>query len=396
MKAKLRRSVLLSLAVVLIIAGCEAHKSPTEPTPSCTFSLSTGAATVGSGGGEGNVTITTQAGCAWVATSNTGWITIKAGASGSGPGSVTYSVAQNTDANSRSAAVTIAGQSLTITQDGRPPVACTYDLSPTSADFNKDSGAGALTVTTAAECPWTAQSSASWVVVDGSGRGTGTATISYTVARNNDTSVRNATIDVAGRQFTVRQSGDAGACQYSVAPVSFSPCMANGTLTVSVTTQTSCPWTATPAASWLTVTTGASGAGTGSISIAYTDNYDAPRESVVMVRWPTPTAGQNVHVAQAGCRYGVSRKTIDVVAAGGSASFDVLQQSDPTTCGGATQDRCVWTAVSNAPWITITSSMPRSGDNPVSFIVAPNTSASDRTGTIVVRDQVVTITQKGM
>jgi hypothetical protein len=146
----------------------------------------------------------------------------------------------------------------------------------------------------------------------------------------------------------------------------------------------------------LSVTSGASGAGNGSISIAYTDNYDAPRESVVMVRWPTPTAGQNVHVAQAGCRYGVSRKAIDVDAAGGTASFDVLQQSDPTTCGGATQDRCIWTAVSNAPWITITSSMPRAGDNPVSFAVAPNTSTSSRTGTIVVRDQVVTITQKGM
>jgi hypothetical protein len=396
MNSQLRRSVLLGLAAVSIIAGCESHKSPTEPTPPCTFSLSSAAATVGSGGGEGTVTVTTQASCAWVATSNTGWITITAGASGNGPGPVTYSVAPNTAANSRSTGITIAGQSFTITQDARPPVVCTYDLSPVSADFSKDGSAGAFTVTTAAECPWTASSSTSWVVVDGAGRGSGTASISYTVARNNDTSARNATIDVAGRQFTVRQSGDAGACQYSVAPVSFSPCMANGTLAVSVTTQTSCPWTAAPAASWLTVTSGASGAGTGSISIAYTDNYDAPRESVVMVRWPTPTAGQNVHVAQAGCRYGVSRKAIDVDAAGGNASFDVLQQSDPTTCGGATQDRCVWTAVSNAPWITITSSMPRSGDNPVSFAVAPNTSTSSRTGTIVVRDQVVTITQKGI
>ena len=396
MYAKLRGSVLFGLAAVSIIAGCEAHKSPTEPTPSCTFSLSTGAATVGSGGGEGNVTVSTQASCAWVATSNTGWITITAGASGNGPGSATYSVAPNTAANSRSAAITVAGQSFTITQDGRPPAVCTYDLSPGSADFTKDSGAGAFTVTTAAECQWTAHSSAGWVVVNGAGSGSGTASISYAVARNNDTSPRNATIDVAGRQFTVRQSGDAGACQYSVAPVSFSPCMAHGTLAVSVTTQTSCPWTATAGASWLSVTTGASGTGNGAVSIAYTDNYDAPRENVVMVRWPTPTAGQNVHVAQAGCRYGVSRKSIDVDAAGGNASFDVLQQSDPTTCGGATQDRCVWTAVSDVPWITITSSMPRSGDNPVSFTVAPNPSTSSRTGNIVVRDQVVTVTQKGM
>ena len=114
-----------------------------------------------------------------------------------------------------------------------------------------------------------------------------------------------------------------------------------------------------------------------------------------MVRWPTPTAGQNVRVSQAGCRYGVSKSAISFTSAGGSSSFEVLQQSDPYTCGGATQDRCVWTATSNASWITITSSMPRAGDNPVFFTVAPNESTGARTGTIVVRDKVIQITQAG-
>jgi hypothetical protein len=114
-----------------------------------------------------------------------------------------------------------------------------------------------------------------------------------------------------------------------------------------------------------------------------------------MIRWPTPTAGQNVRVSQAGCRYGVSRSSFAFVAAGGSGTFDVLQQSDPTECGGALQDRCVWTALSNASWIVVTTPMPRSGDNPVAFTVAPNTGASPRTGTITVRDRVVTITQNG-
>jgi hypothetical protein len=66
----------------------------------------------------------------------------------------------------------------------------------------------------------------------------------------------------------------------------------------------------------------------------------------------------------------------------------------PNTCGGATQDRCLWTAVSDVPWITITSSMPRTGDNPVAFTVAANTGAA-RTGRITVRDRVVSITQAG-
>ena len=73
----------------------------------------------------------------------------------------------------------------------------------------------------------------------------------------------------------------------------------------------------------------------------------------------------------------------------------VLQQSDPLTCGSATQDRCVWSAESDAAWITVTTSMPQIGDQSVSFTVAENTSASPRTGTITVRDRSVRVTQAG-
>jgi hypothetical protein len=200
---------------------------------------------------------------------------------------------------------------------------------------------------------------------------------------------------VADRRFTVKQAGDVGGCQYSVAPVSFARCMPSGTLAATLTTQDSCPWTATADVPWLNVPSGTSGSGSATISVTYSENYDAPREGIVMVRWPTPTAGQNIHLAQAGCRYAVSQSTFTVTAAGGPRAFNVIQQSDPTECGGATQDRCVWTAQSQVPWITITTSMPRSGDNPVSFSVAPNDGTSPRTGTIVVRDKVVTVTQAG-
>jgi hypothetical protein len=232
-------------------------------------------------------------------------------------------------------------------------------------------------------------------VIGGSGQGSGTGTISYSVTRQTDISERTATITVADRRFTVRQSGDVGVCQYSVAPVTFSPCMGGATVAATITTQASCPWTAAPNAAWLTVPSAMSGSGSATISINFSDNYDAPREGIVMVRWPTPTAGQNIRVAQAGCRYATSKTAISIGAAGGTGTFDVIQQSDPTECGGATQDRCVWTALSQVPWITITSSMPRSGDNPVSFTVAANDSTSPRTGTIVVRDKIVTVTQAG-
>ena len=111
-------------------------------------------------------------------------------------------------------------------------------------------------------------------------------------------------------------------------------------LTTTVTTQPNCTWTASVDASWLNVTNGSSGTGTGVVTVAVPDNYDAPRGGTILVRWPTPTLGQNVRIAQAGCRYAVSKSAIAFVAAGGSGTFDVIQQSDPNECGGATQDRC--------------------------------------------------------
>ena len=45
--------------------------------------------------------------------------------------------------------------------------------------------------------------------------------------------------------------------------------------------------------------------------------------------------------------------------------------------------------------ITITSGMPRSGDNPVSFVVSSNANTDARVGTITVLDRVVLITQAG-
>jgi hypothetical protein len=395
MRARLRLLVVLVTALSAGIASCTKKGSPTEPTPVCTIAISPGTATFAGDGGSGNVTVATPAGCAWSATASGGWITVTSGAAGSGPGTIAYTVAANLAADARNGVLTIGGQSHAITQQGRPPTICSYDVSPGSAEFGKDAGTGTLTVGAPGGCPWTANSNASWLTITAGSPGSGDGRVSYTVARNFDIPDRSAVIAVADRRFTVRQAGDVGGCQYSIAPVDFAPCMPGGSVTATVTTQAFCPWTATSDASWLTVPGGSSGSGPGVITIAFSESYDAPREGIIMVRWPTPTAGQNIRVAQAGCRYAVSRSAFSFASTGGSGTFDVIQQSDPTTCGGPTQDRCLWTATSNVPWITVTSSMPRTGDNPAAFAVTANDSTASRVGTITVRDKVVVITQAG-
>jgi Subtilase family/Putative binding domain, N-terminal len=62
--------------------------------------------------------VTTPVGCAWTAASNSSWLTVTDGASSRGPGSVTYTVSDNTGAASRSATLTVASQVVTVTQVG--------------------------------------------------------------------------------------------------------------------------------------------------------------------------------------------------------------------------------------------------------------------------------------
>ena len=385
----------LVLTLIGSMAVACGSKAPTEPTPSCTATLAPATQTFDGNGGTAAVTVSMAAGCSWSAASSGGWITVTAGGSGTGTGSVAYAVSANPNTQGRNGTLTIAGQVHSVSQQGRAATVCSYALSPASAAYSKDAADGTFAVTSPADCSWTASSNASWLTFTAGDRGAGNGTVSYRIARNLETADRTAAITVADQTFTVRQTGDTGGCQYSVAPVDVNLCMAGGTVTTTVTTQPNCTWTASVDASWLNVTNGSSGTGTGVVTVAVPDNYDAPRGGTVLVRWPTPTLGQNVRIAQAGCRYAVSKSAIAFAAAGGTGTFDVIQQSDPTECGGATQDRCVWSAAANVPWITITSSMPRFGDNPVSFVVSSNAGTDARVGTITVRDKVVLITQAG-
>ena len=87
--------------------------------PGCTFSISPTDILFQSNGGAGTVTVTTSlTDCIWSSTSNTPWITITAGNTGIGNGTVHYSVSSNISTGKRTGIITIAGQTVTITQEG--------------------------------------------------------------------------------------------------------------------------------------------------------------------------------------------------------------------------------------------------------------------------------------
>src|SRR2546423_967321 len=86
------------------------------PGGGCAYSLSATSQSVPAAGGTGSVGVTAGSGCTWTAVSNASWITISSGANGSGNGTVAYSAAANTATTARTGTLTIAGQTLTVTE----------------------------------------------------------------------------------------------------------------------------------------------------------------------------------------------------------------------------------------------------------------------------------------
>ena len=168
----------------------------------CTYSIDPTSADFSASGGTGSVDVTTQSGCAWTATSNDSWIHITSGSSGTGSGTVNYSVDENTG-SARTGTMTIAGQTFTVNQAGSG--GCTYTINPTSQTFRVFGGTGSVTVTTQSGCAWTAVSNDSWITITSGSSGTGSGTVNYSVSFSS--SSRTGTMTIAGQTFTVIQRG---------------------------------------------------------------------------------------------------------------------------------------------------------------------------------------------
>jgi hypothetical protein len=83
-------------------------------TGSCSYALSPGSQSFGPSSGSGSFSVTTSAGCAWSAVSNASWITTTS--SGSGNGTVNYSIQANPGSIQRIGTITVNGQTFTVTQ----------------------------------------------------------------------------------------------------------------------------------------------------------------------------------------------------------------------------------------------------------------------------------------
>lgn len=335
-------------------------------------SLSPAGASFPIAGGSGSVSVTQVAGCSWKAAGNfTTWLTITSGAQGVGSGTVNYSVAANPDAATRSVTLSVAEVSFPVSQDGNPCGSAT--LSPTSRSFGSAGGNGSITLTASALCTWTVTDAPSWVTITSGG--TGSATISYSVATNVGAS-RSAVLTIAGKSFTITQAANACFPAPTISPASRTFTSSGGTTTVAVTAPSTCGWTVTGKPAWITMST--SGTGNATLNVTASVNSGAERTSTFTV------AGNSFTVTQA------ANPCLDATLSPANASHsNAAGTGSIALTAGAS---CTWNVTGIPSWITVTSGTSGSGNATIAYSVAANSGAA-RSATLMVAGRSFPVSQ---
>jgi murein tripeptide amidase MpaA len=144
---------------------------------------------------------------------------------------------------------------------------CASTIAPLSAGFDVAGGAGVINITTPAGCPWSVTSSDVWIAVTSEVSGNGNATLTYEVRENTGERFRTGSITAGGQVFTVNQAGPSqGGCVINFTPAYMSAGPSGGSGMINIAASEECLWTATSAASWITITSSPSGFGPGAVS----------------------------------------------------------------------------------------------------------------------------------
>ena len=124
-------------------------------SPSCTYSLSTRSVKAPAAGGDYSVAVSTSTACGWTATTTLSWVSLWA-THGTGSGSVPFQVQAATSTSSRIGNITIAGQVVTVSQDGAtaPATKTTPTLTwPMPAPLTQGSPLSSVQLNAAANVP---------------------------------------------------------------------------------------------------------------------------------------------------------------------------------------------------------------------------------------------------
>ncbi len=347
----------------------------------CTASLSAGGADVPASGGAGSVKVTTN--CPYSTVDGPSWITVTSGGSGPASGTLDYSVAPNSSTQTRTGSILVGGQPFQIVQAG---LACSFTITPDNTLFGASGGTGSIAVEpNGSNCGWTTSSSSGsppWLTITSGASGTGVGQVNFGVSANGTAEARSGPIVVAGQTITISQGGVS--CEYSLRSVEGSVPAAGGTGAVGVVSPPGCAWTAvSDAPSWIQISSGTTGSGSGDVIYAVSPNTQAGGRAGTLT-----IQGKTYTVTQPGvpCSYALATTSTNVGPDGlppgtpGSFSFT------------ANQAGCAPMAVSLVNWIGVSTSFSGTAGS-VTFTVGKNPLTNARSGIIQLGDQAFTVKQ---
>ncbi len=115
-----KRVYLTALLVFILLLG-STYSMRTRAgfeTAACSYNVTQTGFSFGSAGGSGSVSVTSDSVCSWTANSVYSWIGISSGGSGAGNGTVSFTIAANTGAATRSGSLLVAGKFVVVIQSG--------------------------------------------------------------------------------------------------------------------------------------------------------------------------------------------------------------------------------------------------------------------------------------
>ena len=126
-----------------------------------------------------------------------------------------------------------------------------------------------------------------------------------------------------------------GSCTYSISPPTQGFTASAGTGTVSVSTQSTCPWTAVSGASWMTITSGSNGTGNGTVFYSMSANTSPTSRTAsstmagkIFTATQAGTSGSTFTItASAGTGGSISPSGLVAVSYGTSKTFTITPNS---------------------------------------------------------------------
>ena len=245
-------------------------------------------------------------------------------------------------------------------------------ISPEESKVYPMSGGGGVIRTFGESGEWTAAVSADWITLTATNGAAGDR-ITYTVGVNSSVVERKGYVYVAGRVFTVRQSGTGGvSISSSSAEVDWRG--ANGTIVVSV--PDGAQWNVYSDVDWLGVSA-LSGVGSGEVVwTAAPWNEHSVRSGTLTI------AGETFIVTQYGRTVWLDSYSAEHDATAGEIKITV------NTLNSAT-----WSVTSNVDWIEVTDAGSGEGDGEVTITLAENQTFELRGGSVQIGDEIFTVTQ---